>query len=108
MPHTCKERVQCTQTHATHNVYVPAHSQSPHACTPACSSQVLDRSCLIANCIITTFDYVIKTRVLVYVVQCINLWFTDMKQEENMVALLIRGMLMLSLVDSPVCPGSPC
>jgi len=31
-----------------------------------------------------------------------------MKQEENMVALLARGMLMLSLVDSPICPGSPC
>ena len=24
-----------------------------------------------------------------------------------MLALLIGGMLMLSLVDSPVCPGSP-
>jgi len=76
---------------------------------PACSSRAPERVCLIENCIITTFDYVIETRVLVYVVQCINLRFTNMKQEENMVALLIRGMLlMLSLVDSPVCPGSPC
>ena len=80
---------------------------SPYACMPACSSRVLEHSCLIANCITTTFDHVIKTRVLVYIVQCINLWFTNMKQEENMVALLIRGMLMLSLVDSPVCLGSP-
>ena len=37
-----------------------------------------------------------------YVVQCINMWFTNMKQEENIMALLIHGMLMLSLVDSPV------
>ena len=81
---------------------------SPYACTPECSSWALECSCLIVNCMITTFDYVIKTRVLVYVVQCINLWFTNTKQEENMVALLIRGMLILSLVDSPVCPGSTC
>ena len=64
---------------------------------PVCSSQALERLCFIVNCIITTFDYVIKTRVLVYVVQCINLWFTNMKQEENMVALLICGMLLSCL-----------
>ena len=81
----CKERVQCAQAHATHNVYVPAHSQSPYACMPACSGRVLQHSCLIANCIITTFDYIIKTRVLVYVLhlQCINLWFTNMKRGKH-------------------------
>ena len=73
----------------------------PYVCTPVCSSRALERLCLIANCIFTTFDYVIKTLVLVHVLQCINLWFTNMKQEENMVALLICGiLLMLSLVDS--------
>ena len=51
---------------------------SPYACTPVCISRALECPCLIANCIITTFDYVIKT-LLVYAVQCINLWFTNLK-----------------------------
>ena len=34
---------------------------SPYTCIPVCSSRVLERLCLIVNCIITTFDYVIKT-----------------------------------------------
>ena len=78
---------------------------SPYACTPVCSSRALERSCLIANCITTTFDYVIKTQVVMYVVQCINLWFTNMKQEENMVH---PWHVNAASVDSPVCPVSPC
>jgi len=90
-------------------MYITCPLVSPYACTPVCSSRALERLCLIANCIFTTFDYVIETRVLVYVVQCINFWFTNMKQEENMVALQIGGiLLMMSFMDSLVCPGSPC
>ena len=57
------------------------------------------------NILTTKFSQI---TVLVYVVQCINVWFTNMKQEENMVVLLIPSTLMLSLMDSPLCPGSPC